>query len=62
MHFATISGKQVPLQEMKMSVIFSIGLRVNLMYPFPVSLVCSYKSHSLSETQVPLEEMKTSVR
>ena len=61
MQFSTISGTQVPIQEMKMSVIFSTGRRVTLMYPFPVSLVCSYKSHSLSETQVPLEEIKMSV-
>ena len=34
MHFATMSGTQVPLQEMKISVRFSTGRRVNLMYPF----------------------------
>ena len=34
MHFATMSGTQVPLQEMKISERFSTGRRVNLMYPF----------------------------
>ena len=33
MHFATMSGTLVPLQEMKLWVIFSTGRGVNLMYP-----------------------------
>ena len=55
-HFATMTGTQALLQEMKMSVRFSTGRRVNLMYPFPVPF------HSMSGTQVPLEEMEVSVR
>ena len=33
-----------------------------LLCTLPFSLVCCYKSHSVSEMQVPLEEMKMSVR
>ena len=53
-HFATMSGTQVPLQKAKMSVRFYIlSLFVSLL--LQISLY-------MSATQAPLEEMKMSVK
>ena len=61
-HFATMSETQAPLQEMKMSVKFPNGRRVNLMYPSLFTCLLLQISFYMSATQAPLEEIKTSVR
>ena len=64
-HFATMSGAQVPLQEMKISVRFSTGRCVNLIsyvpFPFFTCLLLQI-SFYMSATQALLEVMKMSVK